>query len=387
MYTSVHVGKQSMTHNLTNPLHNANRMKIGVMAFNCSLGSTVTTDPLAWELTWPNNVLLAQMADTAGFEALLPVGRWRGYGGETNFNGSTFESFTWASGIAAVTNRIAVLATVHAPLVHPVTAAKQAATIDHISSGRFVMNIVCGWNKPEFDMFGVEWRGHDQRYEYAAEWLHLMQRLWTETSEFDFNGEFFSGKSLWSEPKPIQSPLPLMNAGSSDIGQAFSARHCDMNFVMLRQKSDDADRAQIAGLKRMALENRRQSQCWIHAYVVCRDTEKEARDILNRYVRENGDWDTAARMVEMFGMESATLDAAVLDAFKFHFIAGHGGYPLVGTPTQIVEQIDRLSATGVDGILMSWLDYLGECRQWIDDVLPLMEQAGQRAPSKAADNW
>ena len=89
----------------------------------------------------------------------------------------------------------------------------------------------------------------------------------------------------------------------------------------------------------------------------------------------------------MFGMESATLDAAVLDAFKFHFIAGHEGYPLVGTPTQIVEQIDRLSALGVDGTLMSWLDYLGECRQWIDDVLPLMEQAGQRAPSKAADNW
>ena len=368
----------AMQHNTTNPLFNANRMKLGVMAFNCSLGSTVTKDPLAWQMTWPDNVALAQMADAAGFEALLPVGRWKGYGGDTNFNNRTFESFTWASGIAAVTNQIAVLATVHAPLVHPVTAAKQAATIDHISAGRFVMNIVCGWNKPEFDMFGVEWRGHDQRYEYAAEWIDLIRRLWTETDEFDFAGDFFNGQGLWSEPKPVQSPVPLMNAGSSEVGQAFSARHCDMNFVMLRQKSQADDSAQITNLKRMALDIGRQSQCWIHAYVVCRDTEQEARAVLNRYVKDNGDWDTAARMVEMFGMQSGTLDADVLDAFKFHFIAGHGGYPLVGTPDQIVAQIDRLSAWGVDGMLLSWLDYLGECQQWIDDVLPLMEQTGQR---------
>lgn len=368
-----------------NPLFNANRMKLGVMAFNCSLGSTVTADPAAWELTWPNNIELAKLADAAGFEALLPVGRWKGYGGETNFNGSSFESFTWAAGVSAITQQIAVLATVHAPLVHPVTAAKQSATIDHISGGRFVMNIVCGWNKPEFEMFGAEWRDHDLRYDYAAEWIGLIRRLWVETGEFDFEGRFFTGKSLWSNPKPIQSPVPLMNAGSSDVGQAFSAQHCDMNFVMLRQKSETEDRTQIAHLKRMALENGRQSQCWIHAYVVCRETEQEARDVLYRYVKANGDWATAERMVEMFGMESRTLDKDVLEAFKFHFIAGHGGYPLIGTPEQIVSQIDRLSALGVDGILLSWLDYLGECQQWVDDVLPLMEQAGQRKSEGIAE--
>ncbi|MGI9480015.1 MAG: LLM class flavin-dependent oxidoreductase [Hyphomicrobiaceae bacterium] len=366
------------TTSTTNPLFNANRMKLGVMAFNCSLGSTVTADPAAWELTWPNNVALAKMADAAGFEALLPVGRWKGYGGATNFNGSSFESFTWAAGISAVTQQIAVLATVHAPLVHPVAAAKQSATIDHVSGGRFVMNIVCGWNKPEFEMFGAAWRDHDQRYTYAAEWIGLIRRLWDEPDAFDFDGDFFAGKALCSEPKPLQVPVPLMNAGSSDVGQAFSARHCDMNFVMLRQKSDEADRAQIAHLKHMAVENGRRSQCWIHAYVVCRETEQEARDVLHRYVKDNGDWDTASRMVEMFGMESQTLDQDVLEAFKFHFIAGHGGYPLIGTPEQIVTQIDRLSALGVDGMLLSWLDYLGECQHWIDAVLPLMEQAGQR---------
>jgi FMNH2-dependent dimethyl sulfone monooxygenase len=153
----------------TNPIFRANRLNLGVMAFNCSNGSTVTTAPEAWPMTWSDNVALAQIADRAGFEALLPVGRWKGYGGPSNFNNKTFESFTWAAGIGALTKQIAVLSTIHAPLVHPVMAAKQAATIDHITQGRFVLNLVCGWFRNEFEMFGVEWREHDVRYEYAAE--------------------------------------------------------------------------------------------------------------------------------------------------------------------------------------------------------------------------
>ena len=87
-----------------------------------------------------------------------------------------------------------------------------------------------------------------------------------------------------------------------------------------------------------------------------------------------------ANMLDIFGVQSDTLEPAVMEAFKFHFKAGHGGYPLVGTPDQIVSQMERLSAMGVDGILLSWVDYLGEARQWIDRVMPLMEQAGLREP-------
>ena len=225
----------SLTPLMTHPLNrDKHRMKLGVMAFNCSRGSTVTLDERAWLMTWQDNVRLAQMADEAGFEALLPVGRWKGYGGASNFNHRTFESFTWAAGIAAKTNQIGVLATVHAPLVHPVTAAKQAATIDHIADGRFALNLVCGWNRPEFEMFGVELNDHARRYEYAAEWLTFVRKLWNAEDEFNFDGEFFQGRNIWSQPKPVQANVPVMNAGSSATGQAFSAKHCDMNFVMLR---------------------------------------------------------------------------------------------------------------------------------------------------------
>ena len=363
----------------SHPLYSANRMKLGVMAFNCSGGSTVTTAPEAWPMTWVDNVKLAQMCDQAGFEALLPVGRWKGYGGTSNFNNRTFETLTWAAGLGAVTEQIAVLSTVHVPLMHPVAVAKQAATIDHITNGRFVLNIVCGWFRDEFEMFGAEWREHDRRYEYATEWLTLARKLWTEEEAFDWDGEFFQGKGLWSQPKPIQQGGPvIMNAGSSPVGQQFSASQCDMNFVMLRQKDEESDAAQIAGLKTMAAEHGRSSQCWIHVYVVCRDTEKEAQDALNRYVIDYGDDVAVGNMLATFGMESETLEPSVMEAFKFHFKAGHGGYPLIGTPEHVVNQIERLSRMGVDGLLISWLDYLSECQQWIEQVLPLMEQAGLR---------
>ena len=171
-----------------------------------------------------------------------------------------------------------------------------------------------------------------------------------------------------------------MNAGSSPVGQSFSAQHADMNFVMLRQKDEGGDTAQISHLKTLAADLGRASQCWIHGYVVCRETEKEARDYLEHYVVERGDDVAVGNMLDIFGVQSKTLDPSVLGAFKYHFKAGHGGYPLIGTPAQIVEAMQRLSEMGVDGILLSWVDYLGEAKQWIEQVIPLMEQAGLRTP-------
>jgi len=370
---------------VSNPLYNDNRMKLGVMAFNCSHGSTITTAEGAWKLTWPATIEVAQIADNAGFEALLPIGRWRGYGGHTNFNNQTFESFTWAAAVGAVTRQISVFATCHVPLVHPVMAAKMAATVDHVTNGRFSLNIVCGWFKDEFDMFGAEWRNHGNRYEYAAEWIQLVRRLWSESNEIDFKGDYIQSKRAWSEPKPIQRPYPpIMNAGGSAAGQNFAAKHADMNFLILREHDLENGRAQVNHLKGMAREAGRSVQVWIHVYVVCRDTEKEANDYLNYYVREKGDYDAVNNLLKIFGMHSETLPPEMLDEFRFHFIAGHGGFPLVGTKEQIVSKLDLLARMGVDGCLISWVRYKDELEQWVTDILPLMEQAGLRSETNPA---
>jgi alkanesulfonate monooxygenase SsuD/methylene tetrahydromethanopterin reductase-like flavin-dependent oxidoreductase (luciferase family) len=283
-----------------------------------------------------------------------------------------------------VTDYACIFSTSHVPLTHPVAAAKQAATIDHISGGRFGLNIVCGWFKNEFEMFGAEWREHSERYDYATEWLDFVRQLWTREEEFDFDGEYFTATNLWSEPKPLQRPMPpVMNAGGSVAGQHFAATQADMNFVILREHGAEPAKAQIDHLKGMARAAGREVQSWIHGYVVCRDTQKEADDYLEHYVREKGDYEAVDNLLEIFGMQSKTLEPEALDAFRFHFIAGHGGYPLVGTPERIVDEIDKLLEVGIDGMLLSWVDYKTELRQWIDQVLPLMEQAGQRKPFAA----
>jgi hypothetical protein len=132
-----------------------NEMKLGTFCLNISGGMMMSTAAKN-TLDWGENVAVAQAADSAGWEFLLPLGRWRGQGGTNNSNAEQYETFTWASAIAAVTKRIQVFTTCHVPIFHPMMAAKMGATIDHISNGRFGMNIVAGWNELEFGMFGIE---------------------------------------------------------------------------------------------------------------------------------------------------------------------------------------------------------------------------------------
>jgi dimethylsulfone monooxygenase len=119
---------------------------------------------------------IAVMADRAGIEALVPVARWKGFGGKTNFNGTCFETYTWAAGLAAATRQAAVFSTSHVPTIHPIVAAKQATTIDHISNGRFALTVVCGGYEPECWMFGTPVMEHDALYAYATEWLEIILR-------------------------------------------------------------------------------------------------------------------------------------------------------------------------------------------------------------------
>ena len=120
----------------------AHRLKLGLFGANCSSGRAVTTVPERWSGSWPDCVKLAQMADRAGIEFMLPIGRWKGYGGDTDYQGATWETVTWASGLWAKTERLVVFGTVHAPLIPPLIAAKEFVTADHIGEGRFGLNLV-----------------------------------------------------------------------------------------------------------------------------------------------------------------------------------------------------------------------------------------------------
>jgi FMNH2-dependent dimethyl sulfone monooxygenase len=310
----------------------------------------------------------------------VPVARWRGFGGESNFNGTNFETYTWAAGLGQATKDICVLTTSHVPTIHPIVAAKQATTVDHITNGRFALNIVCGWFTPELEMFGVPQMEHDTRYDHAAEWVEVMKLLWSREEDFDYEGKFIKVNKGFAMPKPIQKPFPaLMNAGGSEKGRHFAAKHCDIAFVVLTSHNLEEGRAQIDAFRRLAREEYgREIQIWGNGYVVHGDTQKEADAELNRYVMEKGDEQAVERLMQVVGLQSHVFPTHVLDWFRFHLKAGWGGYPLVGTPDRIVGELGKLSDIGFDGILLSWVDYLAGLERWNKDVMPLVEQAGLR---------
>jgi alkanesulfonate monooxygenase SsuD/methylene tetrahydromethanopterin reductase-like flavin-dependent oxidoreductase (luciferase family) len=354
-------------------------MKLGVFGQNVSHGCCITLAETTFEPTYEHSVTIARKADALGFELLVPVGRWRGFGGATDFNGTCMETYTWAAAMATQTEKIMIFSTSHVPTIHPIVAAKQGATIDHISNGRWGLNIVCGWFTPEMEMFSAKQMPHDERYQYAAEWLHVIKKLWSENG-FDFEGEHFRIRDGYLLPKPVQDPYPvLINAGSSPAGREFSAREVDFNFVSVDTLENG--REMVRDVKRRASAYGRSIGTMTYGLVVAGDTEREARRRYD-YIVEKGDWEATNNIMRVLGVESGSFDAQI-KRFAERFIAGWGGYPLVGTPQQIVDQMIALSEIGIEGIILSWLDYSEEIDYFGARVLPLMEQAGLRAGRSA----
>ncbi len=358
------------------------KLKLGTFQTNLDSGCVMSGIEGRLQITWPNTVTLAKLADEMEFEAIVPVARWRGFGGATNPQGPGFETYTWAAGIAASTAKSGVISTSHVSLVHPIIAAKQSAAIDHISNGRFMLNVVCGWHGPEMEMFGVPMMAHEDRYVCAEEWLGIIKRLWSEDDEFDYEGRFYRIKKGYLQPKPIQKPCPpVMNAGASERGRHFAAKNCDLAFTLLRTHDYDVNTAHVAAYRKLAREEYgREIKVWTHATVVQGETEKEAQKFYDYYVQEKGDWEAAANCVAIMAAEinERNYPPERAKAMAQMFISGWGGHPLVGTKEQIVEKLAALSRMGMDGVLLSWPRFEEGMRQFRDITLPLVKQAGLR---------
>ena len=107
-----------------NPMRNDNRFKLGLFSTNADGALAFTRVEERWRVRWPAILQMARLADRAGLEFILPIARWKGFGGETDVRGESFETLTHGAALAAVTENIAIFSTVHVPLVHPVFAAK-----------------------------------------------------------------------------------------------------------------------------------------------------------------------------------------------------------------------------------------------------------------------
>nr|WP_250813792.1 LLM class flavin-dependent oxidoreductase [Neorhizobium tomejilense] len=357
------------------PLKGPSRLKLGVFSPNADGGLAITDVPERWQARWEDNLNAVQIADRGGLDFFLPIARWKGFGGKNRVREWSFETFTWAAGLASVTERIGLFMTVHVPLLHPLYAAKALATVDHISGGRAGLNIVCGWNPKEFGMFGVPLveKGYDQ----AGEWLEIMERAYTSDAPFDYDGTYYKLKDVVSRPASLQSPRPVtMNAAFGGPGRDFAAKNCEYLFTTFTEISEAGKH--VEDIRSRAEKLGRDVGAYTVCHVVCRESQQEAEDYYERYAVTMADH--AAVDAHMAGKKEFTQshDKNAYDLYRKRFAGGAGGYPLIGTPEKIVEDMIAIAEQGYSGIAMSFVNYTYELPFFCDRVMPLLRKAGLR---------
>jgi dimethylsulfone monooxygenase len=363
-------------------MHGDNRLQIGLFGVNCSSGRSATLVPERWSGSWTDCLRLARMADDCGIDFMLPIARWKGYGGATDFHGTTLETVTWAAGLLACTGRITVFGTVHAPLFNPVIAAKELVTADHIGGGRLGLNLVVGWNEGEFEMFGVGQRDHEARYTFAQEWLDVVKRAWSDEGTFDFEGSYLSLRGVRAHPKPYGGARPiLMNAGSSPTGRAFALRNCDAFFTATAgsRTSLDGNAMKVEEIKQEAHRYGREIAVYTVGQVICRPTQREADDYYRHAIIDSADWDAVEAMMALRNITPQNHSPEDYAARRRYF-AGNaiGGYPFIGTPDRVADELVVLSEAGMRGIAVSFVNFLDEVPYFSDEVLPRLVRRGVR---------
>jgi dimethylsulfone monooxygenase len=345
--------------------------RLGVFSANADRGLSFTTVEEQWRAEWSEIAEAARIADQGGIDFFLPIARWRGFGGRTNVRGRSFETFTFAAGLATITQRMALFMTVHVPLVHPLYAAKALASVDQMSGGRAGLNIVCGWNPDEFEMFGIELS--EAPYDRAAEWFEIINRVYMSDEPVDFIGKYYRVKGGMTDPKPIQRPRPVsMNAAFGPPGRDFAAANCDHIFTSFSDL--ETGRKHILDIGDRAAAKGRTVGVFTVGHVVCRPTQAEAEHYYERYSRTYVDEEAVEYHVRQKAAFSNSHDEAAFKLHKQRFAAGTGSYPLVGTPSTIAAELAKICAAGFSGIALSFVNYLQELPYFCRTVVPLMKE-------------
>lgn len=340
-----------------------------------------STWPTSNTWTFDYNADLVRRADELGFELVFSRTQWLpkgGYDGE-----ASLDSFTALGAMAPITKRILLISTLHVlygPL-HPLHIAKFGATWDHISKGRWGINIVTGHRAVEHEMFGYPQIEHDRRYERAAELFDVLGHLWSDTENFSYEGASpWRLKDGYITPKPLYSRPILVTATGSDAGINFASRYSDLVFVTSPTGPNilsalESLPAHTARIKKAAAEQGRQVKIIINPVVVSRDTERETEDYIDAIT-------THAVDPKARGFDRYESDAHAWRGRKDPNMRpgkGLGGnIEIIGTPEQVVEQIIGLKEAGIDGIQLGFYDFKPELEYFGDRILPLMKQAGLR---------
>lgn len=355
-------------------------LELGIFMPNCSYAYTASRIETTTDWTWDYNKRVALLAEELGFDFLVPLGRWRGHGREPlGFEGIQLEVTTWAAALASVTHRIQIFSTMHTGVINPLAVAKMGATIDHISNGRWGINIVSGGFHDEYEMMGIPWLEHDERYAMSTECVEIILGLWTN-DRFDYDGKYYRIRDGYIAPRPVQKPHPpLMQAGYSEAAKKLTARYCDLYFI--NAPTIEFARPLVEEMKKRAREFDREVVCATHCYVLCRSTEAEARSVHQR-VLALADQEAMEDFMRKLAPTQAVTGTALAGIPVESLVFGISAHPLIGTAEQVAEGIKKLHDIGMGANLCVFLNYLEDLGRFGREVLPLLRDMGLQSPAR-----
>lgn len=339
---------------------------------NVSGGLVVSNIEQRTDWSYDYNVRLAQTAEQAGFDyALTQIRFTAGYNAENQH-----ESMSFSHGILAKTERLKVIAAILPGPWKPALAAKQLATIDHLSNGRIAINVVSGWFRGEFDAIGEEWPEHDERYARSEEFIRSLKGVWTQNN-FNFEGKYYQFKDYTLSPKPLQKPhIEIFQGGSSRAARDMASRVSDWYFT--NGNTPEELEKQIDDIREKAKANHHSVKIGVNAFVIARDSEEEAQAVLQEIISKAN-----VQAVKSFGEATREAGAASQEGegnwaqstFE-DLVQYNDGFRtnLIGTPQQIAERIIELKKVGVDLILSGFLHFIEEVEYFGQKVLPLVRE-------------
>ncbi|PLZ03703.1 LLM class flavin-dependent oxidoreductase [Burkholderia sp. WAC0059] len=357
-------------------------------------GWSPSAAPRTTTWTYPYNAALARRAEELGFDLLFGPAEWvgkGGYGGKIRFRENSIDPFITTAALASATQRILLISTVHVLYGgwHPLLLARFGATLDHISQGRWGINVVTGHSVREAAMFGQTRAEHDLRYDMADEFVTIMKALWRREENLTFDGRFWKLESAFVSPAPTFGRPVLVSATGSPAGFGYAARHADIVFVTspAGAQIDNALAAlpaHVAALKQTGMREGRRLRALINPMVICRPSEREAREYYEHIVHEADD-----EAVDGYFRHFALADSK---AWGKHDRSGRivgrivgGNVQLVGDPQQVADGIEKLHRAGCDGVQLSFFDFKPDLEFFGEHVLPLLEAKGLRRRPASPD--
>ncbi|TEA12710.1 FMNH(2)-dependent dimethylsulfone monooxygenase [Colletotrichum sidae] len=303
--------------------------------------------------------------------------------------GPPLDAFVALGAMAAVTESILLISTMHVlygPL-HPLHVAKYGATLDHIARGRWGINVVTGHRAVEHEMFGRQRIEHDERYQMAGELFDVIHSLWGETENVSYRGRVSPWRleNAWVTPKPQFGRPILINATGSPAGIEFAAQYSDFIFVTSPgtahiESALETLPAHIASIREAVTAKGRSVKILINPIIVSRDTPEEAWEYANNIVKGI----EVHTGTNKFGTANGNYDS---DAHAWRGRKGAkdkkglnlgGNIEIIGSPEQVVEQLDALHKVGIDGVVANFYDFAPDLEYFGNKILPLVKEAGLR---------